>query len=126
MGKHPRLFRVRPPGTKCVLTEGPEDLACSGDGSQGQRPDPIPAQAAGLGTRDRRLRRANGPIHSLRHGEVSRVRSAICLIPDIPLVELDPVLPEKLPVFILKRPRPVMFLLAVDVGHHCLQILRPD
>lgn len=48
------------------------------------------------------------------------------LIPYIPLVEFDPVLPEELPVFVLERSCPVMLFLAVDVGGYRFKIFRAD
>lgn len=57
---------------------------------------------------------------------VGRRSREVRLIPDVLLVEFDPVLPQEVPVFVLKGLGPVMLLLAVDVGDHGVQILGAD
>ena len=49
---------------------------------------------------------------------------AIALVPDVPLVELDAVLAEQLPVFLLKRPRAMVLLLRLDVLQHAVEVTR--
>ena len=44
------------------------------------------------------------------------------LIPDVTFVEIDSVLPEEIPVFVLEGLGPVVFFLAVDVLNYGIEI----
>ena len=48
------------------------------------------------------------------------------LIPNVAFVEIDSVLPEEIPVFVLKGLGPVVFFLVVDVLNHGIEIAGAD
>ena len=60
----------------------------------------------------------------LAEGHIHRV--AARLIPDVLFVELNAVACEHRPIFVLKRPLPMMFLLVADVMFRLIAILRTD
>ena len=68
----------------------------------------IPAQANGLGTGQNKPPRAEGPAYSS--------------VPDIPLIEFNPVPGEKCPVFLLKTASAMVLFLRVNVGQERVEI----